>query len=147
MIELFIIYREDYILKQGKLAFGFGDDDFHAPFDAGRGYTEIYTKAKNYEGIKEAVDNGRFTASTGLSLEYLDLKDGVIKVKAGFPTETYVNSFGYKFITENGTVSETYGETGEYAINGENYIRVEAIGENGAMLFTQPVYKKSFFNA
>ena len=137
----------DYILRQGKLKFGFGNDDFHMPFHAGRSYTDIYAKEKNYAGIKEAIDNGRFTASTGLSLEYLDLSENnIIKAKVKFPTETYVKLFNYKFISENGVVFESYGETAEYKITDENYIRVEAIAENGAMLFAQPVYKKEFFN-
>ena len=136
----------DYLLSHGKLIFGFGDDDFHAPFDAGRSYTDIYAKTKDFAGIKDAVDNGRFTASTGLSLEYLDVTaDNTIIVKAKFPTHTYINTFSYKFITENGEAAESYGETGVYKANGENYIRVEAIAENGAMLFTQPVYKKGAF--
>lgn len=135
----------DYLLRQGKLIFGFGNDDFHIPTDAGRSYTDIYAKSKDFAGIKEAVDNGRFIASTGLSLEYLELNDNNIRIKAKFPTETYIDSFSYRFITENGTADESYGETGEYKINGENYIRVEITAENGAMLFTQPVYKKEFF--
>ena len=136
----------DYILRQGKLIFGFGDDDFHMPTDAGRSYTDIYVRNKNFEGIREAVGNGRFTASTGICLDYLELKDDEIKVGAKFPTETYAKSFCYKFISENGLTAESYGETGGYKIKDENYIRVEVIAENGAMLFTQPVYKKDFFN-
>lgn len=27
-----------------------------------------------------------------------------------------------------------------FTLTGESYVRVEVIGENGAMLFTQPVY-------
>ena len=135
----------DHILKQGKLAYGFGDDDFHIVSDAGRGYTDIYAKQNNFEGIKEAIDAGRFVASTGIGLEYLELAGGTIKAKAKFPTETYVDKFEYRFISENGLAAKSFGETAEYKMNGENYIRVEATAENGAMLFCQPVYKKAFF--
>ena len=136
----------DYILKQRKLIYGFGNDDFHIPTDAGRSYTDIYVNSKDFAGIKEAVDKGRFTASTGIGLEYLELKDNVIQVKAQFKTETYVKSFNYKFISENGVISQSYGETGEYEIQDENYIRIEVTAEHGAMLFTQPIYKKEFFD-
>jgi len=135
----------DGVLRQGKLKWGFGSDDFHAPFDAGRGYTDIYIKSPGFEGIKQAVAAGRLTASTGLSLEYLRVADGVIHVKAKFPTETYVDAFHYKFITENGIAAESQGRSAEYRIHNENYIRVEVVAENGAMLFTQPVYRKEFF--
>jgi hypothetical protein len=66
----------------------------------------------------------------------------LIRVKAAYLNETYVNTFIYRFITENGTVKESTGEVGEYALNNEKYVRIEVIGENGAMLFTQPVYRK-----
>ena len=173
----------DYILKQGRLIYGFGSDDFHRPYDAGRGYTDIYVLcddgidsgasfgdgagsgggtdsgsgagfgggASNAGGVsfaalKRAVDCGRFTASTGLSLEYFTLTDGVLNIKASYPRETYINEFNYRFISENGLEAESFGETAEFKIKGEKYIRVEACAENGALLFTQPVYEKEFFN-
>ena len=136
----------DYLLRQGRLIYGFGDDDFHMPYDAGRGYTDIYARECSPAGIDGAVRAGAFTASTGLSLVYLTLDGGkTIRVKVKFPTETYVNEFYYRFINENGAASEFYGESAEYALNGDRYVRVEAVAENGAMLFTQPVYDSAYF--
>lgn len=134
----------DYLLKQGKLVFGFGNDDFHLPFDAGRSFTHIYVNGSGYEEMKKAVDKGRFTASTGLALESLELHGSILKVGVKFLKQTYIDTFRYCFISENGLILESYGKTAEYKITDENYIRIEAIAENGAMLFTQPVYKKDF---
>jgi hypothetical protein len=131
----------DHLLRQGRLVYGFGSDDFHMPYDAGRGYTDIYVREEGFAGIKGAVDDGVFTASTGLSLDYLDIEGDILKIKAKYPKETYINRFLYKFINERGVVSESFGETAEYVIGGDDYIRVEAVAENGAMLFTQPIYK------
>jgi len=135
----------DYLLRQGKLAYGFGDDDFHAPFDAGRGYTDIYLHSRGYAALKAAVDVGRFTASTGVRLEYLELDGDMVRVKAKFTRETYVREFRYRFVTENGLASEQVGETAAFTLSGERYVRVEAVAENGAMLFTQPVYREEYF--
>ena len=135
----------DHVLRRGKLVYGFGDDDYHMPFDAGRGFTHIYVNGYGYGELKKSIDGGRFTASTGLQLEYLRLEDGIIKTKVTFLTETYVDNFLYKFVTESGTVAEVNGREAAYKINGESYIRVEAAAENGALLFTQPVWKKEFF--
>jgi len=169
----------DYLLRQGKLVFGFGSDDFHIPTDAGRCYTGIYTTGggfgavnsaigggfgvvnsavgdgfgavnsavgDGFGAVNSAVGEGRFVASTGVDLDYLNLSGGVISVKAKFPTDTYINAFMYRFITENGVAAFSYGKTASFELGGENYVRVEAIAENGAMLFTQPVYKREFFH-
>jgi len=135
----------DAVLKQGRLIWGFGSDDFHIPSDAGRCWTDVYVKAEGFEGIKQAVTAGRLTASTGLALDYLRLDGKTITVKAKFPTETYVDTFDYRFATENGAVAQSQGPSAEYTIGDENYVRVEVIAENGAMLFTQPVIRTEFY--
>lgn len=135
----------DYLLKQGKLVYGFGNDDFHMPFDAGRSFNLIYSFGRGYESIKEAVTSGRFVASTGVYLDYLTLENDIITVKAKFPTDTYVDTFTYRFITENGLVSTAFGRIASYKMQNDNYVRVEVIAENGAMLFTQPIYKAEMF--
>jgi hypothetical protein len=135
----------DDLLRKGMLVYGFGNDDFHMPFDAGRGFTHLYIYGSGYDAIKKAVDSGMFTASSGIGLDYLHCEDGMITVKAKFLTETYANCFVYRFINENGLASRQAGATAEYALAGENYVRIEVYAENGAMLFTQPVWKEGFF--
>ena len=130
----------DKILSSGRLVYGFGSDDFHMPFDAGRCFTHVYVYGNGFGEIKKAVDCGRFTASTGIGLSYLKIDGDTINVKVKFLTKTYVDSFNYKFITENGA-SEVYGKTASFKIAGEKYVRVEATAENGAKLFTQPVWR------
>jgi hypothetical protein len=53
--------------------------------------------------------------------------------------------FTYRFISETGLVKTSFGEIAEFVLKDENYVRVEAIGENGAMLFTQPVARAGAF--
>jgi len=135
----------DKLLKKGRLVYGFGNDDFHYPFDAGRCWNEFFAVENNYAGLKQAADSGSFTVSTGPVLQRLTFEKNTINVKVRLPIETYIKDFTYKFINENGVESQVYGEEAEYALKGENYIRIEAVAENGSMLFTQPVYKKEFY--
>jgi len=131
----------DYLLSQGKLIYGFGNDDFHILTDAARSFNLIYCDDLSYNSMKQAIDDGEFCASTGLYPEYLKLENDIIKVKVKFPIQTYIDTFTYRFITENGeVVSVQNGSFAEYKLNGEKYVRVEAIGENGAMIFFQPIY-------
>lgn len=136
----------DYLLSKGKLIYGFGNDDFHAVTDAGCSFNLIYCTERSYCSMKRAIDNGTFCASTGLYPEYFIFEDNTIKVKAKFPTETYVDTFTYRFIGENGKVLSVQNESfGEYKLDSEKYVRVEVMGENGAMLFFQPVFLTKAF--
>jgi len=54
---------------------------------------------------------------------------------------SYVDTFTYRFVTEGGRYAAAVtGREARFTLTGESYVRVEVIGENGAMLFTQPVY-------
>lgn len=137
----------DYLLSQGKLVYGFGNDDFHIPTDAARSFNLIYCEDLSCKSMKKAIDNGEICASTGLYPDYLKLENDVIQVKVKFPKETYIDMFTYRFISENGdVVSVQNGSVGEYKLNGEKYVRVEAFGENGAMIFFQPIYLSDIFS-
>lgn len=137
----------DYLLSKGKLVYGFGNDDFHRYSDTGRSFNLIYCTELSYDSMKNALDNGVFCASTGLAPEYLTLEGNTIKVKAKFSVDSYIETFTYRFVTENGKIlSVQNGYDAQYKLNGEKYVRVEVVGENGAMLFFQPVYLEEFFN-
>jgi len=132
----------DYLLRQGRLVYGFGSDDMHLLSDIGRSWTDIYMMDRGFDALKQAVDAGRFTVSTGLRLEYLTIDGNALRVKAVFLNNNYVKDFTYRFITENGVAAVFQSESAEYILRGEKYVRIEAIAENGMMLFTQPVYQE-----
>ena len=137
----------DRLLTAGRLKFGFGNDDFHMMTDAGRSFNLIYCRELTYDAIKQAIFEGAFCASTGLWLDYLRLEDGVLRVRAKYPRPTYIDTFTYRFITAHGRIAaEQTAQVGEYALQGEPYVRVEAVGENGALLFCQPVYDPEQFH-
>jgi len=131
----------DYLLRQGRLVYGFACDDVHSLMDVDRGFTILYVTENNFAGIKNAVAKGAFVASTGLGLEFLTVEKNTLKVGAKYLNENYVRDFNYRFITEKGLAKTTFGETANYALGNEKYVRVEAVGENGALLFAQPVFR------
>ncbi len=139
----------DYLLSRGKLVFGFGNDDFHIWYDLGRSWTMVNAVSDSWNDIKAAMESGRLYVSTGLRLDSLELKDGSLHIKAGYFTETYVNSFRYRFIGSGGQLlSESEGDCAEYRLRGdESYLRVEVTSEEGFKLFTQPVYDDTLFAA
>ena len=131
----------DWLLSQGRLVYGFGNDDFHIYSDAARSYNLIYCTQRSYTSMKAAVESGALCASTGLLPEYLLLEGDTIRVKAKYPVETYVDTLTYRFLTAGGKVlSVQQAQEARYTLSGEPYVRVEVLGENGAMLFFQPVY-------
>ena len=55
--------------------------------------------------------------------------------------DSYVDTFTYRFVADGGRVAAVVtGQEARFTLTGESYVRVEVIGENGSMLFTQPVY-------
>ena len=136
----------DYLLSQGKPVWGFGNDDFHRWYDLSRVWNVIYTRSGQHNVIKEAILNGSFYVSTGLVLETFAFEDNIIRVVAN-AANTYIKCNTYRFIGKNGHIlDEQYGEYGELPVSkDEMYIRIHVVSEHGAMLWTQPIYRKDCF--
>lgn len=87
-----------------------------------------------------------YYVSTGLILNEFLFKDDVIKISA-CAKDTYIKVNKYIFTGKGGTIlHEQVGDCGTYRLTGnEEYVRVQVISEHGAMLWTQPIYKKELF--
>jgi hypothetical protein len=135
----------DYLLSQGKLVWGFGNDDFHRWFDLAKSWNMIYAEDRTEASVMEAIRRGSFYVSTGLILNEISFEAGKIRVSAS-SLNTYVNDNKYIFIGRDGEkLKEQSGVFGEYEQSGdEMYVRVQVVSEHGAMLWTQPIYKESF---
>ncbi len=136
----------DRILTEGRMTYGFGNDDFHSMSDASRSFNFIYCREESFSGVREAVTRGALVASSGLAPEFLELDGRSIRAKVRHERSTFVDTYTYRFITEGGKVLSTVeGSEASYTLNGEKYVRVEAAGENGALLFFQPIYLREAF--
>lgn len=131
----------DFLLSNGKMVWGFGNDDFHRWHDLSRAWNVIYAASKNHEDIKAAIKSGSFYVSTGLILREFTIDNGTIKIHAS-AKNTYVKDNKYIFYGKDGKkLEEQTGEHGFYHVGGdEMYVRVQVVSEHGAMLWTQPVF-------
>lgn len=136
----------DYLLSQGKLVWGFANDDFHRWFDLARTWNMIYSPSGSPEDIKDSILSGCFYTSTGLILNGITVSDKSFRISAE-AKDSYIKACEYVFWGKDGKVlARQTGEYGQYEFTGEElYVRAQVISEHGAMLWTQPVYKKGFF--
>jgi hypothetical protein len=136
----------DLLLTKGRLVRGFGSDDFHAMFDVARSWNLVWTAERSWPAVRAAIQGGAHCVSTGLAPVGLSIEGDELVAKVKYPVETYVDRFTYRFVGEEGRVLSVQEDThGRYRLRGERYVRVEALAENGAMLFFQPVVREGAF--
>lgn len=135
----------DYLLSQGRLIWGVGSDDFHRWYDMAKGWNKIYCEP-NKDSLIQAVIQGKFYVSTGLSLEYMKLEGDRVEVFAKDMNGS-TDKYFYRFIGQFGQIlHEVAASHATYYIKGnEKYIRVEVIDSSGAKLYTQPIYRQDEF--
>ncbi|HOJ09408.1 MAG TPA: hypothetical protein PK733_02305 [Clostridiales bacterium] len=136
----------DYLLSGGKLVWGFGNDDFHRWHDLNKSWTMIYSESNEENDVKSAIRSGSFYLSTGLFLNEITFDNNIIKLRAS-ENACYPKNYQYTFIGKSGEMLHRQeGEFGEYKLSGnELYVRVKVMGEQGYVLWTQPIYNKNMF--
>lgn len=136
----------DHLLSQGKLVWGFGNDDFHRWYDLAKTWNVILSDSRDHSNVQKSIQKGSFYVSTGLSLDSFRYDKGNLKISVS-AKDSYVKIFKYVFIGANGEIlDEQSTDAGEYHFSGdESYVRVQVISEHGAMLWTQPIYRKELF--
>ena len=124
----------DHLLSSGRLVYGFGNDDFHLYSDAGRSWNWIYAPSSAYPDIREAVEAGRFTASTGLALESLALDGEDTPHRPGAAYEKQLRRHLHLPVCHRrrAVCGCRHRTEARFTLTGESYVRVEVIGENGA---------------
>ena len=126
--------------KENRIIWCFGHDDFHRWCHFGIAWNMIFAD-KEQGAILDAIKMGCFYVSTGLVLEYLDLKDDRLSIKVRNSDGLYEDYY-YRFIGRHGeTLKTVYDLEASYVIRGnEGYVRVEVVNSAGKQLYTQPVY-------
>jgi hypothetical protein len=144
----------DLILSSEKLIYGIAVDDAHhfkgefAPdrSNPGRGWVMVYASELSATAILEAMENGSFYASTGVTLS--DYSATLEEIKISIAEEP---SFKYTtyFIADGGKLlSASYGPTVRYPFTGEEkYVRARVQDSMGHLAWTQPVYVKKLTRA
>ncbi|WP_432663533.1 CehA/McbA family metallohydrolase [Wukongibacter baidiensis] len=135
----------DNLLSKGRVIWGFANDDMHYWEDFANAWNMIYSEGDDEDSILSAIRAGAVYASTGIYLDEFDFDNDskILRISANL-NKSHVNENEYKFIGENGSIlHEIIGPSAEYQLSGEElYVRVEVRSRCGAMLFTQPIYRK-----
>src|SRR5215469_6658312 len=74
--------RWDRLLGSGRQVWGFANDDFHRAHNIARGWNVVQATDRTAAAIVEALQRGRFYASTGVEITRIEVEDGHIRIVA-----------------------------------------------------------------
>lgn len=137
----------DVLLTRGKRVYGIAVDDAHHfqgefsrdRINPGRGWVVVKAPALEAGAIMEALEAGRFYASTGVELEDVIVEETRLEIRIRSR-----GSFRYTttFIGEGGRVLKTvHGPVADFELVGpERYVRALVEDSGGAVAWVQPVF-------
>src|SRR5579884_1087307 len=128
--------RWDRLLGSGRRVWGFANDDFHRPEAIERGWNVVQATDRTAAAIVEALEQGRFYASTGVEITRVGVEEGRIVIVAP-------NAQRIRFIAAYGReLAYVDASEAEYTITGseELYVRAECYGEGVRAAWTQPFF-------
>ena len=137
----------DLLLTRGRKIYGMAVDDAHhfqGEFsrnrsNPGRGFVVVRARALEAGAIVEALEEGRFYASTGVLLDQIVVEPGALEIRI----RTRGN-FRYttRFIGEGGRVLKTvHGPVARFHLTRfEPYVRARVEDSGGAVAWIQPLF-------
>lgn len=133
--------RWDRLLGAGRRAWGFAHDDSHRPGDVGLAWNVVQSEDRSPGSIVLALRQGRFYASTGVTLRKVGVEGKTIRVE----TE---DAQRIRFISRLGVIRATVDSPeASYALPEDEtearsllYIRAECYGTGGRCAWTQPIF-------
>ncbi len=130
--------RWDKLLSNGRRVWGYAHDDSHRPVDIARGWNvvQIGNGTASVPAICDALRNGRFYGSTGVTITRIEVSDRTLSITA--PNAQRIRFLGawgkeFRYVDANEAEYEVTGEEG-------GYVRVECFGEGVQAAWTQPFY-------
>jgi hypothetical protein len=145
----------DALLSRGKRVWGVASDDvheYHRPDDResptpGKAWIVLQAPSLTEQSVMQALREGRFYASTGISLESYSADCTGISMKLAPPREwsSAVQASALhttRFIGADGRVlAEVAGRSPSYRLRGdEKYVRASIVDSDGRRGWTQPVF-------
>jgi len=130
----------DDLLADGWRGFGFAVDDAHILQDAYLGWIMVKSQARDAASILEAIEAGRFYASTGPEIKSVTNTGGKLHV-------TCSDAAIINFICRRWTGCQVKADEGsklneaEFQLNArQGYVRIEVIDARGRTAWTNPLY-------
>jgi hypothetical protein len=139
----------DILLTRGKRIYGIAVDDAHhfqgefsrTRINPGRGWVVVNAPSLEAGAIMEAMEEGRFYASTGVELESVVVEGARMEVRVHTQGS---HRYTTTFIGEGGRVLGTaYGPLASFTLHGpEPYVRAVVRDSGGSVAWIQPVFTR-----
>jgi hypothetical protein len=132
----FAYNKWDRLLGDGRIVWGHASDDSHQPNDDGRGWDVVLVPEDrvNAAGVLESLRNGCFYASSGVTIQSIEVDGCTLHVHApDAQALEIVGEYGRRI---------AFAEAEELSYNAselrDHLIRVQCYGRAGRMAWTQP---------
>lgn len=124
----------DMLLSQGRCVWGFAHDDSHLVADVELGWNVTWVSENSPEGVLEALREGRFYGSTGVTIQSIEVEGNRIRLETEDAERIVaLRETGRRLAVVDGPVIELE-LTDELA----TYIRFECWGRGEQFAWTQP---------
>ncbi len=129
--------RWDRILSAGRCVWGFANDDCHIAADRGLAWNVVQTETRTVAGITRALREGKFYASTGVSIKAIRVEGQMVHVETENAQSIHVYS-------DHSRLQHVVDGSGlEFEVREDfpwHYVRIECYGPGDAMAWTQPFF-------
>ena len=133
--------RWDQLLSKGKRVWGFANDDLHFRHEAGIAWNVVQARERTSAAVLEALREGRFYASTGVTIEAVAADGPAIHVHTR-------DAERIRFVCRWGAIQASFDDrAASWAVPDSpgvegflSYVRVECYGCGGRMAWTQPIH-------
>jgi len=133
--------RWDRLLADGRRVWGFANDDAHRPWEVARGWNVVQVERRTPAAVLAALAEGRFYASTGVTVRSIDVSGGAITVETA-------DADRIEFVSDAGRVQRVVDGPAatcripDHLVHGSNagYVRAECYGAGGERAWLQPVF-------
>jgi hypothetical protein len=128
----------DILLTEGRRIWGFANDDSHwGGIDVELGWNMVYTKQNSAKAIVDAMQAGRFYASTGVTINNIKVRGSKIRIETDNARRIVaLKNDGVRFAVVDDAAIEI--EVPEKA----TYVRFECWGDGESFAWTQPFFIK-----
>lgn len=125
----------DILLSEGRRIWGFANDDSHAPQHVEFGWNTAYVKERTLAGVMDALQHGRFYASTGVTITNISVDDMTIRLETENAQRIVaLQQTGKRFaVADDRTIEVTVPDDAKY-------VRFECWGAAEQFAWTQPFY-------
>lgn len=131
--------RWDRLLSKDRKVWGYANDDSHAAQgDVALGWNMVYAKDRSVESIVEALANGRFYASTGVTIRSIGVNGTKIRIETENADRIIATTIHQKRFA---VVDQSWIEIDVTAYPQiQKYVRFECAGRGEQIAWTQPFF-------